>query len=126
MKRNRGCQSDFIIEDEELDVFPELRFEITDFNPGRPAPVCSNPSSPAFSDPGDPMEYNIDRVILTVNGREIEITGEIKDAIIEAVDCRLENKVENIGEMAIEDRLLDIAIENHEAKMEEKFHRKGA
>ena len=119
MKRNRGCQSDFTVTDEELDIFPELRFEITDFTPGRPAPACSNPSSPRFSDPGDPMEFNT-RIILTVNSKEIEITGEAYDAIMEAVDCRLENKVENIAAMAVQEAWLDRAIERQESMMYEK------
>lgn len=105
MKR-RISQSDFTVTDEELDIFPELRFEITDFTPGRPAPACSNPSSPRFSDPGDPMEYNT-RIILTVNSKEIEITGEAYDAIMEAVDCRLDNKVENIAAMAVQEAMME-------------------
>lgn len=106
MKRNRGCQSDFTVTDEELDIFPELRFEITDFTPGRPAPACSNPSSPRFSDPGDPMEFNT-KIILTVNSKEIEITGEAYEAIMEAVDCRLGDKVENIGAMAVQEAMME-------------------
>ena len=31
---------------------------IGDFTPGRPAPACSNPDSPAFSDDGDPAEWD--------------------------------------------------------------------
>lgn len=29
-----------------------------DFRPGRPAPPCSNPDDPAFSDTGDPAEWD--------------------------------------------------------------------
>lgn len=123
MKRNRGCQSDFTIKDEELDVFPEIRFEITNFRPARLAPACSNPSSAAFSDPGDPAEYDVEKVILTINGKEIEITGDAKDAIIEAVDCRLDNKIENIGFMAIQEAAIDAAVYKYDDMM---MHKKGA
>ena len=122
MNKHRGCQSDFTVTDEELDIFPELRFEITDFTPGRPAPACSNPSSPAYSDPGDPMEFDVAKIILTVNNVEIEVTGETREAILEAVDCRLENKVENIGCMAIEEAWLDA----HIASFDKHTMRKGA
>jgi len=27
------------------------------YTPGRPAPACSNPDSPLYSDPGDPSEF---------------------------------------------------------------------
>ena len=33
----------------------EIEYQIS---PGRPAPVCSNPSSPLFSDSGDPAEID--------------------------------------------------------------------
>lgn len=123
MKRNRRCQPDFTVTDEELDVFPEIRFEITDFNPGRPAPACSNPSSLAFSDPGDPMEYEIDRVVLTVNSTEIEITGDARDRILEAVGIRLENKIENIGLMAIQEAAIDAASYRFDDMI---MHKRGA
>ena len=31
---------------------------IDDYRPGRAAPICSNPSHPDFSDPGDEPEWN--------------------------------------------------------------------
>lgn len=37
-----------------------MRFEI-DWTPARPAPACSDPDSPSFSDPGDPGEVVIRR-----------------------------------------------------------------
>lgn len=42
----------------------EIKFEI-DFYPGRPAPACSNPDSPLFSDPGDGAEINDCEMYLT-------------------------------------------------------------
>ena len=33
-----------------------------DFTPGRPAPNCSNHDSPAFSDSGDDMEFDVTSV----------------------------------------------------------------
>jgi hypothetical protein len=39
---------------------PECQCEVVcEFDPGRQAPACSNPDSPAFSDSGDPAELDI-------------------------------------------------------------------
>jgi hypothetical protein len=35
-----------------------------DYLPGRPAPVCSNPDDPRYSDPGDNPEIDISSVML--------------------------------------------------------------
>ena len=32
------------------------------YEPGRPAPYCQNPSSPAYSDPGDPGDLDMPEV----------------------------------------------------------------
>ena len=39
----------------------ETDAEVT-FSPERPPPPCSNPDSPAYSDPGDPGEVETDAV----------------------------------------------------------------
>lgn len=55
----------FSLLDEDGDDFGKNEiFEITlaidySYAPERPAPYCSNPSSPAYYDPGDPEELNI-------------------------------------------------------------------
>lgn len=41
-------------------ICPDCEVEIeASYFPSRPAPPCSNPSSPAFSDSGDPEEVEI-------------------------------------------------------------------
>jgi len=42
------------------------------FTPGRPAPTCSNPSSPRYSDPGDPAEFEPE-VAYRVDGGNVTI-----------------------------------------------------
>lgn len=42
----------------------EIKFEI-EYYPGRPAPACSNPDSPLFSDPGDDAEIQDSEMYLT-------------------------------------------------------------
>ncbi|HUU86385.1 MAG TPA: hypothetical protein VMX17_01360 [Candidatus Glassbacteria bacterium] len=44
-----------------------LLVEITYYLPDRPAPACSNPSSPAYSDPGDDAELEF--VLYTIDGK---------------------------------------------------------
>lgn len=41
-----------------------------DYTPERPAPFCNNHDSPAFSDPGDPMDLEIIEV-LTPTGDDL-------------------------------------------------------
>jgi len=36
-----------------------IEFDIKIITPNRPAPACSNPDSPLFSDPGDSCEFEI-------------------------------------------------------------------
>jgi hypothetical protein len=69
-------------------VCPECGHENEgDFTPGRPAPVCSNPSSPAFSDPGDGAEWdgpeNCDKC-----GEEIDMDKVIEKAEASIIDAR--------------------------------------
>lgn len=33
------------------------------FNPGYPAPICSDPDHPNFSDPGEPSCFEIDKIM---------------------------------------------------------------
>lgn len=47
--------------------------------PGRPAPACSNPDSPAFSDSGDPDELEIVRAVIVKDGKELPIPKEVLD-----------------------------------------------
>ena len=42
--------------------FGDLEVE-AEVEPGRPAPVCSDPSSPAFSDSGDPSDVGLLKVM---------------------------------------------------------------
>lgn len=50
---------------ERITIETEITFRCrvtADYSPGRPAPPCSNPDSPAFSDSGDPSECEFVRV----------------------------------------------------------------
>jgi hypothetical protein len=37
-----------------------FKIKVYEYEPGRPAPACSNPSHPAYSDPGDPGTLDYD------------------------------------------------------------------
>ena len=124
MNINRKMSTNFTVDlGDDLDKWISARIEILNYTPGSPAPYCSNPSSAAYGDPGEPSDFNYGRLILTVGDTDIEVEGETYNQIIGAIETALFNKIDNIGEMAVEDRLLDVAIENHEANMEKKFHR---
>jgi hypothetical protein len=45
----------------------DLEYWITvegSYSPGRPPPPCSNHDSPCFSDPGDPPEFDYDKITI--------------------------------------------------------------
>lgn len=73
----------------------DFRFIIhAEYNPGRDAPICSNPDAPAYSDPGDPLEI----IEWTVDENEcIGISPEKAVALIlekiESDDLYLEEKI---------------------------------
>ena len=54
----------------------ELRVEITHYSEERPAPACSNPSSPAYSDPGDDAELEFLLYTIDDKGEKKEIPEE--------------------------------------------------
>lgn len=59
-----------------------LKIEVElDYIPGRPAPACSNPSDPRFSDPGDDPELQVTAIKLLTDDGEIAIPENIRDEI---------------------------------------------
>lgn len=83
---------------DDLDIIIEAKIEVTDFDPGRPAPACSNPSSPFYDDEGEGMDYNPGAITLTVNDKEIVIdeSNDLYHEFLSAIDSRLENKMVDI------------------------------
>lgn len=60
----------FSLEDLEFEGTFEVKykFKVTHYIPAREAPACSNPSDPAFSDPGDSEEFEFDLYYLDDEG----------------------------------------------------------
>lgn len=122
MKNGNKKQEDFTIElYDDLDVVIDGRIEVMNFKPERQAPACSDHDSPRFSDDGDPVEYDVSKVILTINGKEIEITGESADAIYDAVEIRLTRKLQNIAEATMIDDYENAMIDRYEERLLEKM-----
>ena len=64
---------------------------IEGYTPSRPAPACSNPSSPIFSDDGDPAEFEEIKAVLNIAGKlEIELTDDQADAIYDVFSVQIE------------------------------------
>ena len=66
----------------EVDLNDHRLRVVFDFYLARPAPACSNPDSPAFSDPGDPGEVDILAAFLIQGKRE----RKLSDAMIAAAN----------------------------------------
>ena len=69
--------------------------------PERPAPPCCNPDSPAFSDPGDPEEFEIDKASYKHNGVVVDMTP-----LIDASD-ELREELEQIALDTLRDAPVD-------------------
>ena len=68
-----------------FDIDVELTVKVESYRPARPAPACSNPSDPRYSDPGDDAEFEDFRVYLMGNDitdfLPVDILGYIEDRI---------------------------------------------
>ena len=106
---------------DDLEIDIDCRLEITNFKPERQAPSCSNPAAAAFSDSGDSAEYDIDKVILIVNGTEIEIDSVLANKIYDACEIRIDSKVNEMGEALIDDSYEDAMIEKYENNLLDKM-----
>lgn len=63
-----------------------LIVRVDHYIPARPAPVCFNPSSPAYSDPGDDEEIDFTLFIKNEKNELVEITDSaIYDAVADEV-----------------------------------------
>ena len=107
MNTTEKCQFDFA---DDFEVYPGVRVEIDGFTPGRP----STGSKGGYCDPTDdyePWEYDQARVIMTVNGTEIELKGEAAEKVLKAVKVRLDAKLDNFAAAIFQDAALRAADE---------------
>ena len=69
------------------DELGDLRIAVEDFYPGRPAPPCSNPDHPDYSDPGDDPEFFWDAYIAGTNKMipidDMKLINLIEDIILD-------------------------------------------
>jgi len=97
------CQFDFA---DDLEVYPELRVEIDGFHPGRPS------TGGGFTDPTDdyePWEYEAAKVIINVNGTEIELPAETAEKVLKAVKSRFDAKMDDLAGAIFQDAALRAA-----------------
>lgn len=75
--RKKGLDFSFTTKFEIDELEYNLKIDVEDFRPSRPAPPCSNPDSPRYSDCGDDAEWNNATASLVKdNGTIIPITEE--------------------------------------------------
>jgi len=84
-----------------LETPVKLIMTVHGYNHGTPAPACSNPDSPRFSDPGCPPEFDDVSFVIIVNDRAIELPDEIVDKIYDAL--------ENVIDAKLDDAILKVA-----------------
>jgi len=71
----------------------DVHVEVEGFVPERPAPACSNPDDPRYSDSGDPAEWDkyTAYFVFTQNGKKIRI--EFPDDLYEIMGDNLEELI---------------------------------
>ena len=70
----------------------EIVFKVTGFKPARPAPPCSNPDSPAFSDCGDDGESGDIEAYFRFDGVDIKCPIEFDYYMVERCLDEIEEK----------------------------------
>ncbi len=78
-------RKEWTIELAGLEVDIEVEFT---FDPGYPPPMASNPSSPAYSDPGSPPECEIQQIVRLASKTPIPI-HLLRDAIVEDLETQI-------------------------------------
>lgn len=75
--------------------------------PGRPAPPCSNPSSPAFSDPGDPPDVDIVSAVDLDFDRSYldKLTDEEYEELADAAAEQMQGVIDSERDDAADDHL---------------------
>lgn len=105
MNSAEKCQFDFA---DDFEVYPGVRVEIDGFTPGRPS------TGGGFCDPTDdyePWEYDQARVIMTINGTEIELPEATAEKALKAVNVRLDAKLDDMAAALYQDAALRAADE---------------
>lgn len=75
----------------------EMKIKVLGYKKSRPAPVCSNPSDPSFSDPGDDPGWLSVEFYIVIAGKEILITDQrlfeyLEDLLIDDIIQEGENE----------------------------------
>lgn len=65
----------------KIDFEISVEINVLSYSTERPAPSCQNPSSPAYSDPGDPEEFEFSAffVVLDKNASDGKILVEVPE-----------------------------------------------
>ena len=78
------CEGDEYSDDHKIEIEVEVR--VLSYTPDRPAPACSNPSSPAFSDPGDPGEVEFEAWVDGVEIAGLEQSWDFSQRVYEEME----------------------------------------
>lgn len=101
-----------------------VRIKVKEYTPGRPAPACSNPSSPAYGDCGDDPEIgDVEIFYIAEGGVEIEFTKENLESILD--DMQFDEEMYEKAEDILYEAERENDIIRGEAKYDELKENKG-
>jgi len=76
----------------------DILVQVTGFKPSRPAPPCSNPDSPAFSDCGDDPEFDDYKAHFYFSTTEKTFFIDVPEELLDIVDEIMFEKICTKGE----------------------------
>lgn len=114
------CQFDFY---EDLDIIIDARVEVEGFSEGIPGNGNGNDPANEF----EPCGYNSAKIVLNINGTEIELEGEASEKALKAIDIRLQSRLKEKAAAIHQDRMIAASEERMRNRMEDiLFMKRGA
>jgi hypothetical protein len=104
------CQFDFA---DDLEVYPEMWIEVDGFTPGRPG--NGNGLDPCND--YEAWDYESKKIILKVNGTEIELPEETAARVLAAISERFEASMDDLAAAVIQDAAIRAADEKAADRM---------
>lgn len=106
MSNSDLSQSNFSIEDQDLDIWASFRIEIENFDPGY--------VSSGFD--GKPVTFDVGKMYIRIGDTEIELDEEMSNKVYEAVKIRLNRRMEDRAEMMVHESMKDVLISQRDPR----------
>jgi hypothetical protein len=94
---------EFVLDFEDFKVV----LNIENYQPAREAPICSNPDSPAYCDPGDSEEWDVESAVFVFTRSDGEHRVPVPAALTDYLAKVNAEYISEQGQKEIEDRIAE-------------------